>query len=159
MVLDVCLLMFQLPSASKSPRAERRRCHQPGRARRSSGGKQDALLRQCCQEVTLLHWSPRGPEGGPSHLYGRQERPRRPGNGEALPSGAHSCQRAGCGERRPVSLIKGENVAGSQTLNLIRPCWWKTPGQVWHRDPHLSPAATPLLALAGGRSQTGTHRL
>lgn len=48
------------------------------------------------------------------------------------------------------SLIKRENAAGSQRLNLIRAFWWEKPGQGWHRVPHLSPGAAALLARPHG---------
>lgn len=106
---------------------------------------------------------PGGPISGPSHLYCHQfafkhsERDRKVRAGPSptrkppprLFPLLHIPTRRG--ERRPVSLIKRENVAGNQMLNLIRPFW----GRVWHRDPHLSPSAAPLLARRRGGARRG----
>lgn len=107
---------------------------------------------------------PGGPISGPLHLHRRQfalkhsERDRKVRAGPSptrkpppprLFPRLHIPTRRG--EQRPVSLIKRENVAGNQTQNLIRPFW----GRVWHRDPHLSPSATPLLARRRGGARRG----
>lgn len=173
------------------------RAFQPSSCSSSSCSKQDALLRQCCQEVTLLNearGTVRGPDGRQARAAARKPRKRGRNSlsnneergfrkqeshrrAEPVPDPfrsrpeendlsallfrvlAHSPSVGGL--TRAVSLIKRENVAGSRTLNLIRPFWWKKRGQGWHRVPHLRPGAAALLAWpdgGGGGAGRGRRR-